>query len=73
MKITDDAGHEQFFTVSRSGSYLSSSDPRIVAGLGEQSRADVEITWPSGRLQKIRNLRAGKYIRIKEDIGKTKP
>ena len=66
VKVTDEAGHAQFFTVSRTGSYLSSNDPRIIAGLGGSTKADVEITWPSGKRQNLRGLKADRYIHIQE-------
>src|SRR5262249_50869460 len=41
------------------GSYLSASDPRLHFGLGLAERVDaVEITWPSGRVDRHLNLRS---------------
>jgi hypothetical protein len=41
------------------GSYLSSSDPRLHFGLGDAGRIDeVEIAWPSGRVDRYHNLAA---------------
>src|SRR5262249_52854076 len=40
------------------GSYQSASDPRIHVGLGPADRIEaVEVTWPSGRIARYRNLR----------------
>jgi tetratricopeptide (TPR) repeat protein len=41
------------------GSYLSSSDPRIHVGLGHAEEAEsVEVTWPSGAVDRYGPLRA---------------
>ncbi|HEY2798875.1 MAG TPA: CRTAC1 family protein [Thermoanaerobaculia bacterium] len=48
-------------------SYLSSSDPRIVFGLGgEEAIRRLTIFWPSGIVQTVDSLAAGKYHRIEE-------
>jgi enediyne biosynthesis protein E4 len=66
--LTDAGGRRQIFDVSTAGSYLSSNDPRIVAGLGAATgvRA-VEVRWPSGRNQMLTNVEADRYITIKEN------
>ena len=52
------------------GSYLSSSDPREVLGLGSASRIDsVEIRWPSGKVDKLTNLPINTYVRVVEGQG----
>lgn len=66
VKVTDNHGGQQWFYVSRASSYLSSSDPRILAGLGDRDVANVEITWPSGLVQTARGLVLGKYNQIVE-------
>jgi hypothetical protein len=48
-------------------SYLSSSDPRIHFGLGDAtSIRRVEIRWPSGTVQEVRDARPGRYVRVEE-------
>jgi len=50
-------------------SYLSSSDKRVLVGLGhtpKSSRVDVEIRWPNGTGQKVANLPVNRYHRIIE-------
>lgn len=45
------------------GSYLSSSDPRVLIGLGSRDSADrLEVTWPSGETQSFGALSAGGWI-----------
>jgi enediyne biosynthesis protein E4 len=54
------------------GSYLSSHDPREVIGLGAASALDwLEIRWPapSGRVERIKDVPTGRYLRIVEGRG----
>jgi enediyne biosynthesis protein E4 len=54
------------------GSYLSSHDPRIVLGLGQQTKVDwVEVKWPepSGLTERFTALPIDKYITISEGEG----
>ena len=52
-------------------SYLSSSDPRILFGLGsEEAIRKLTIFWPSGTVQTVHDLAAGKYHRIEESASK---
>ena len=49
------------------GSYLSSNDRRILAGLGSAQCAErVRVTWPSGLQQEFRDLAARKWYRLEE-------
>jgi hypothetical protein len=61
------AGGQQFATVSTAGSYLSSSDKRVHFGLGPESVAQsIEIRWPSGILQTLKNVRADQILQVDE-------
>ncbi|HET6897806.1 MAG TPA: CRTAC1 family protein [Vicinamibacteria bacterium] len=54
------------------GSYLSSHDPREVIGLGAATSLDwLEIRWPkpSGRVERIKDVPVGRYLRIVEGRG----
>jgi len=52
---------------SGGGSYLSAHDSRMHFGLGSAVRADrLEITWPSGKKQVLRNLTANQVVKITE-------
>ena len=58
---------QQFVTVSTTGSYLSSSDKRVHFGLGAESLAQsIEIRWPSGIQQTLKNVRADQILQIDE-------
>lgn len=65
--VTDEKDKKQIFDASCSGSYLSSSDPRILVGLGENASVkSVEIRWSSGKIQKLENPEIDRYHLIKE-------
>jgi hypothetical protein len=57
-------GQSQYATSA--GSYLSASDKRVHFGLGAAATATVEIQWPSGRRQKIENVRADRFQTVTE-------
>jgi hypothetical protein len=59
---------ERFRTAG--GSYLSSHDEREVLGLGAADSATIEVRWPSGVVDRIANVRAGRYYRLVEGSGK---
>ena len=47
--------------------YLSASDPRLLFGLGAAVRAErVEVIWPSGRTQVLRDVAARTIVTIEE-------
>ena len=49
------------------GSYQSASDPRLHIGLGTSDRVDsVEVTWPSGRVDRYTGLEPGRGYRLRE-------
>ena len=49
------SGSTQYFTVSTAAGYLSASDKRLIVGLNGDSIAKlVEIRWPSGAVQHVR-------------------
>jgi hypothetical protein len=51
------------------GTYLSSSDPRELLGLGPARRSDrLEVRWPapSRRVDRFENIAAGRYYTLKE-------
>jgi enediyne biosynthesis protein E4 len=53
--------------VSTAGSYLSSSDKRLHFGLGREALAQsVEIRWPSGIVQQLKNVKADQILRVEE-------
>jgi enediyne biosynthesis protein E4 len=65
--VTDSNGRKQIFDVSTAGSYLSASDPRIIAGLGNASGVKaLAVRWPSGLSQTVSNPGIDRYITVSE-------
>src|SRR3989440_135225 len=49
-------------------SYLSTSDTRLLFGLGASQKADeLEVKWPSGQSSTLKNVSADQYVTIRED------
>ncbi|HWH77536.1 MAG TPA: CRTAC1 family protein, partial [Candidatus Binatus sp.] len=69
LKIT--AGDWTHVEQAKGGmSYMSANDPRIVFGLGKHTKIDsLEITWPSGQIDRLKDLPLDKIIAIKEGTG----
>ena len=67
VKLTTASGRTLYNHVTTSVGFMSSSDPRLHFGLGaEDEIRSLEIRWPSGIRQVIRNPQAGRILRIKE-------
>ncbi len=48
-------------------SYLSQNDPRLHFGLGQRTMVDeVTIQWPSGRTQKLKEVKANQFLKVIE-------
>jgi hypothetical protein len=63
------AGGDQFATVTTSSSYQSSSDKRLHFGLGTaDSIREIEIRWPSGIRQILRDQKPDRILTISEPI-----
>jgi hypothetical protein len=59
----------QYATVTTAGSYLSSSDKRVHFGLGSETVVwTLEIRWPSGIVQIVRNVQADQILRVDEPV-----
>ena len=53
--------------VKAGGSYLSTGDPRVVFGLGDDAKIrKLEIRWPSGAVQTLDDLPRRKYTVVRE-------
>jgi hypothetical protein len=50
-------------------SFYSSDDSRLHFGLGTAGKADLEIRWPNGGIEKIPNVAAGGVVTIREGSG----
>jgi len=59
----------QFATVTTASSYLSSSDKRVHFGLGPESIVQsLEIRWPSGILQQLKDVKGDQILRVDEPV-----
>jgi hypothetical protein len=64
-----DAGASQSFVVGGSASPFVVSDPMVFVGLGRaNSAARVRVTWPSGTIQELRDLRSGAVHLVEEPV-----
>ena len=67
-------GRRQVITRFGGGSYLSAADPRIHVGLGRAGRAElVEVAWPSGRIDRHRDLIADRAYLLREGETTARP
>jgi hypothetical protein len=56
----------QMQTVTTAGSYLSASDKRVHFGLGDAAHASVEVFWPSGAHQVLKDVSADQFLTVEE-------
>ena len=61
--------HRQMDEVRSGGSYISQNDLRIHFGLGRAGAADLEIRWPSGQVDHLKQLGANRIYTIIEGKG----
>jgi len=68
------AGMTQTEEVRSGGSYLSQNDLRVHFGLGAANKIDsVEIRWPSGTIDTLKNLAPDKFYAVLEGKGIVNP
>ena len=53
-------------SVTSAGSYLSASDKRVHFGLGDSTSARVEVFWPSGVHQTLKDVKADQFLEVRE-------
>ena len=62
--------HSQIDEVRSGGGYFSQSDLRVHFGLGKADKVDVlEIHWPSGQVDAIKDIKANQLVYVKEGAG----
>jgi hypothetical protein len=62
--------HQQIDEVRSGGGYFSQSDLRVHFGLGKAEKVDVlEIRWPSGQVDTLKDVKANQVIYVKEGAG----
>ena len=60
---------EQIGDATTAGSIFSASDPRVHFGLGDATRVDLEIRWPSGTVQTLKNVPVNQILEVEEAQG----
>jgi len=69
LKLTSE-GFTQVRQAKGGMSYMSASDPRIHFGLGRRKSIDsLEITWPSGHVERLAGVPINQIITVKEGSG----
>jgi ASPIC and UnbV./FG-GAP repeat. len=67
IRVTTEDGRSQWNEVTSAVGYTSSSDSRVHFGLGKNPRIrEVEIRWPSGTRQTIKDVAADQILTIEE-------
>ena len=62
--------HQQIDEVRSGGSYISQNDLRIHFGIGKAEKVDLlEIRWPSGQLDTLKDIKPNQLIYVKEGEG----
>jgi hypothetical protein len=65
--LTRSSGARQHHVVHPGTSYLSQSDRRPHFGLGNDTKVvKLEIRWPSGKTQVLKNIEANQFLQIRE-------
>jgi hypothetical protein len=65
--------HRQIDEVRSGGGYFSQNDLRVHFGLGRAEKVSLlEIHWPSGQVDTLKDIRANQLIFVKEDEGITR-
>jgi len=62
--------HRQIDEVRSGGGYFSQNDLRVHFGLGKAEKVDLlEIRWPSGQVDTLKDIKANQVIYVKEGAG----
>jgi len=62
--------HQQIDEVRSGGSYISQNDLRVHFGLGKAEKVELlEIRWPSGQLDTLKDVKVNQLIYVKEGEG----
>jgi enediyne biosynthesis protein E4 len=62
--------HRQIDEVRSGGGYFSQNDLRVHFGLGKAEKVDLlEIRWPSGQIDTLKDVKANQVIFVKEGAG----
>jgi enediyne biosynthesis protein E4 len=62
-------GKSQAQALTSQSSFYSSNDPRLHFGLGSIAEVDIDIFWPSGRIERLKKVGADRLILVTEGKG----
>jgi enediyne biosynthesis protein E4 len=69
VKLTTASGRVLYNHVSVSTGFMSSSDKRVHFGLGgEKQIASIEIRWPRGAVQTLKDVAADRFLKVEEPV-----
>jgi len=67
VRLTGESGRVQFNHATTAVGYASSSDKRVYFGLGaDRAAREIEVRWPSGARQVLRNVSADRLLKVEE-------
>jgi hypothetical protein len=67
IRVTGESGSVQYNHVTTSVGYASASDKRVHFGLGGDRRIrEIEIRWPSGKVQVLRDISVDRILKVSE-------
>jgi hypothetical protein len=70
VTVTLDNGQKRWAVVKSGSSYCSQSELALTFGLGQAAKVkDIEVVWPSGRVDHVPGAAAGQRITIQEGKG----
>lgn len=70
LSLKRPSGPVQHRLVTRSGSYLSASDPRVFFGVGNDTEGfGLRVEWPSGAVDEISRVQGGAVSTLSESTG----
>ena len=64
-----EGARQQMDEVRSGGSYISQSDLRVHFGLANATKADLEVHWPSGQVDKIPGIAVNRVVKVIEGRG----
>ncbi len=66
----EDKPHQQIDEIRSGGGYCSQNDLRVHFGLGKAETVELlEIRWPSGQVDTLKNIKPNQMIHVKEGAG----
>src|SRR5437016_5591457 len=67
VRLTLPSGAVQYNRATTAVGYASSSEPLVRFGLGPYEEAkEIQVRWPSGRVQVLKGIRGGRVLTIRE-------